>query len=263
MKKILLLCATALVALSSCCSSTKQSENRVNILAHRGFCTCEGKVVTDENSLDALRRAQEFGCMAVEFDVHLTADGKLVIRHDNKIADGLSCQESNFDDIRAFVLPFGNRIPTLHEWLEQAKTTPGLGLFLEIKNHATRERENECVRLIIEEVKAMEMESQVKYLSFSAETCDEILRINPAAKVTLNSSSLHNSMTPQAAADRGYAGISYQSPVFLNHPSWVGEAKVLGLDTFFWMVNCTYLRDIAADLGCSWITSDFYDVVKY
>jgi hypothetical protein len=29
------------------------------------------------------------------------------------------------------------------------------------------------------------------------------------------------------------------------------------------MVNSTYLRDIAEDLGVDWITTDFYDIIGY
>ena len=53
-----------------------------HILSHRGFYT-NPKV--DENSIDALREAQrlhhDMGLEACEFDVHMTADGELVVRH--------------------------------------------------------------------------------------------------------------------------------------------------------------------------------------
>ncbi|MDD7532549.1 MAG: glycerophosphodiester phosphodiesterase family protein, partial [Candidatus Cryptobacteroides sp.] len=117
MKKLLIL-FTALCVLLSCGS---QNETKVKILAHRGLCTTGVNFTTDENTLEALRRAQEEGVDGVEFDVHLTADDSLVIRHDNRIEEGLSCQGSNYEDIRAYVLPHGNRIPTLGEWLDQAK----------------------------------------------------------------------------------------------------------------------------------------------
>ena len=111
MKKFFAIFSVVILALSSCC---KQS-SKVKILAHRGNASTGSEFTTDENTLDALRRAQELNFAGVEFDVHLTADDQLVIRHDNKITDELSCQGSTFEEIRAHRLPFGNQIPTLRE----------------------------------------------------------------------------------------------------------------------------------------------------
>ena len=95
---------------------------------HRGLVSEGDRFVTDENTLDALRRAQEHRDIgAVEFDVHMTRDSQLVIRHDNRIDAGLSCQGSTLEEIKAYTLPHGNKIPTLHEWLVQARAAPGAG----------------------------------------------------------------------------------------------------------------------------------------
>lgn len=262
MKKLLILAALLAVASCSPKGTATQSE-QLNILSHRGWYTSGGERVTDENSLDALRRAQEMKCDGVEFDVHLTADDQMVIRHDNKIDETLSCQGSTFEQIRAVKLPFGNQIPTLHEWLSQAKETPEIKQFLEIKAHEDRGRENKLVEMIVEEVKAMEMEDQVSFLSFSVETCDYVLKVFPQAKVTLNGSKEALVLTPDEAKAHGYTGISYQFPLLLNHPEWSARCKELGLDNFFWMTNNTFLRHVAEELGCTWFTTDFYDLLKY
>ncbi len=57
MKKLLIL-FTALCVLLSCGS---QDKPKVKILAHRGLCTTGVNFTTDENTLEALRRAQEEG----------------------------------------------------------------------------------------------------------------------------------------------------------------------------------------------------------
>lgn len=257
MKKALIILMAAVLALSGC-----RQEKQMKILCHRGLCSTGSEFTTDENSLDALRRAQEKGVDAVEFDVHLTVDGHLVIRHDDKIANGLYCQRSSFEDIRAFVLPFGNQIPTLQEWLDQAKQTPQMKLMLEIKSHPW-EKEKELITMCLDEIRARDMLEQVQILSFSVKTLDEVLRQEPKMKVTLNSGSIHGSLTPAEVKEHGFTGASYNQVVFLNHPEWIAEFKEYGIETFFWMVNCKYLRDIAAELGCDWITSDFHDEVAY
>ena len=73
MKKFLFILSLAAVCI--CCSSP--SNQRPKVLAHRGLCTTGTEFTTDENTLDALIRAQEKGCEGVEFDVYLTADSSL------------------------------------------------------------------------------------------------------------------------------------------------------------------------------------------
>ena len=250
------------ILLLSACAQT-QSSGLLKVLAHRGLRSTGTEFTTDENSLDALKRAQERKVDGCEFDVHMTSDGQLIIRHDAKITPEVHAQKSSFEEIRAVRLPFGNQIPTLHEWLVQAKETPEILQFLEIKAHATQERENEVVAKCIEEVRSLDMMDQMFFLSFKPATCDEVLRLEPSARVMLNSSSLHNSMPPAEVKEKGYTAASYGVEVFLNHPEWVKEFREYGIETFFWMVNSTYLRDIAEKLGVDWVTTDFYDVVGY
>ena len=261
MKKYLLTILLAAALLPAC--SPQPEKTHPKVLSHRGLRTEGTEFVTDENTLDALARAQQKKVDGCEFDVHMTADGGLVIRHDAKINSTLNCQTSTLEEIRAYRLPFGNQIPTLHEWLVQAKETPEVIQFLEIKAHATQEIENAMVAKCIEEVKALDMMDQTWFLSFKPQTCDEVLRLAPEAKVLLNSSSLHHSMPPAEVAERGYKAVSYSVEVFLNHPEWVEQFREKGIQTFFWMVNSTYLRDIAEDLGVDWITTDFYDIIGY
>lgn len=50
------------------------------IVAHRG-----GAAEAPENTLSAIRRALNLGVLAVEIDVHLTADGAMVVYHDDHL----------------------------------------------------------------------------------------------------------------------------------------------------------------------------------
>ena len=219
MKKIMTILSVALLALTAC---TQQNEP-VKVLAHRGNASTGAEFTTDENTLDALKRAQERDFDGIEFDVHLTADDQLVIHHDNKIpGTDLTCQGSTFEEIRAHRLPFGHQIPTLREWLEQAKQTPHILQMLELKSHK-REREVLLITKCLEVIRELDMVDQMYMLSFKSETLDEVLR---------------------------------------QHPEWIQEFKDLGIETFFWMVNSSYLYDLAGELGFTWATTDFRDVIK-
>ena len=257
MKKIVLLLSVAFMAFTAC---TEQPAAKVKILAHRGNASTGSEFTTDENTLDALRRAQENNFDGIEFDVHLTADGELVIRHDNKIVDGLSCQGSTFEEIRAHVLPFGHQIPTLREWLEQAKQTPHIVQLLEIKSHKG-DRENELIAKSLEIIRELDMVDQMYMLSFDPKVVDEVLRQEPKMKVVLNSSSLHHSLTPAEVKEKGYTAVSYNINVILNHIEWINEFREYGIETFLWMVNTPYTYNIAKELGFTWATTDFIDAI--
>lgn len=256
MKRIIVLFAVAAMALAACTEQT----HSVKILAHRGNASIGSEFTTDENTLDALRRAQELNFDGVEFDVHLTADNQLVIRHDNKISEQLSCQGSTFDEIRAHVLPFGHQIPTLREWLEQAKKTPELKQLLEIKAHKGG-REKQLIAQSLEIIRELDMLDQMYMLSFDAAILDEVLRQEPNMKVILNSSNLHHSLTPEQVNAKGYHAVSYNINVILNHTEWIEQFRNYGIETFLWMVNTPYTYNIAKDLGFTWVTTDFYDAI--
>ena len=259
MKKTIIALMAGLMLIPAC--SNQPAKSQLKVLSHRGLRTSGTEFVTDENTLDALARAQEKKVDGCEFDVHMTADGELVIRHDAKIDATLNCQKSNFEDIRAYRLPHGNQIPTLHEWLVQAKETPEVLQFLEIKAHATQEIENVVVAKCLEEVKALDMLDQMYFLSFKPETLDEVLRLEPKARAMLNSSSLHHSLPPAEVEKRGFYAASYGVETFLNHPEWAAEFHERGIETFMWMVNSPYLKDIAERLGVDWVTTDYYDII--
>lgn len=232
-----------------------------HILAHRGYFSLNGERVTDENSIEALRRAQEAGIEAVEFDIHQTADDSLIVNHNQKINDELDCQKSTFAELRAYTLPFGNKMPTLHEWLVQASKSDGPLLYLEIKSHATPEAETKVVKAILDEVHKMGMQDRMRYLAFSHFACEEIMRLEPTAKVTLNSARMETSLTPDEAKEKGYAGISYHAKVFDKKPEWIARARELGLETYYWMVDTPELARYCKKVGVSWFTTNYYDLM--
>lgn len=95
--------------------------------AHRGF---SGRY--PENTMLAFQKALEAGCEGIEFDVHLTKDGKLVIIHDEAI-DRTSNRHGLVKDMTyeelcqvdfsyrwAGQVPF-QKIPTLEEYFELVK----------------------------------------------------------------------------------------------------------------------------------------------
>ncbi|MBE5796150.1 MAG: glycerophosphodiester phosphodiesterase [Clostridiales bacterium] len=104
--------------------------------AHRGLWNTNdpGEATRPENSLAAFRAAAEKG-YGMELDVHLTADGHLVVHHDDSLkrltGEDVVIGRSTLAQVRACHLPNGEPVPTFDELLETvAGRTP---LIVEVK----------------------------------------------------------------------------------------------------------------------------------
>ena len=89
------------------------------VLAHRGASKARR-----ENTIDAFRLAAELGSDAVELDVRGTSDGRLVVHHDARLADGRAIVDLSADDLPA-------HIPDLNAALDACS---GMWVNIEIKN---------------------------------------------------------------------------------------------------------------------------------
>jgi len=103
--------------------------SRPVVIAHRG-----ASEIAPENTLAALRVAAKLGVAAVEFDVHASRDGHIVLMHDHtlqrtttgkgRVARHRLSQLRNLDAGSWFEPRFsGEPIPTLHEALGAIGTT--------------------------------------------------------------------------------------------------------------------------------------------
>jgi glycerophosphoryl diester phosphodiesterase len=104
--------------------------SRPLVIAHRGAAGHEV-----ENSLAAFRLARRLGADAVELDVHQTADGALVVHHDEMVGPH-HIAHCSLREIREHPLKNGEAVPTLTEAL--AVILPDMAAFVEIKALAPR-----------------------------------------------------------------------------------------------------------------------------
>lgn len=112
-----------------------RDELRGRYIAHRGLHDlCNG---TPENSLAAFRQAVD-AQLAVECDVHLTADGEVVVFHDDTLTrmcgvDGI-VEQQTLAELRTYRLQNTDQtIPTLRELLELIDGR--VPLLIELKTH--------------------------------------------------------------------------------------------------------------------------------
>jgi glycerophosphoryl diester phosphodiesterase len=85
----------------------------MNIIAHRG-----ASAERPENSMAAFERALEIGVDAIEADLLVTKDGRLVARHDDLIqknGNWYYINELTFDELQEIDIGNGERVPSLEK----------------------------------------------------------------------------------------------------------------------------------------------------
>lgn len=152
------------------------------ILAHRG-----ASAYAPENSLEAFSLAIDMKADGIELDIYETADGKLVIHHDNNIKrmSGVDAKisETDFETLRSYNFSgeYGDKfgfvkIPTLAEVLELFKPTD-LTINIEMKEGSVN-----YIRAIDSLVREYKMEDRILYSSFDHFKLKRVKEINPASK---------------------------------------------------------------------------------
>lgn len=223
------------------------------VVGHRG-CRFDGPY---ENTIASFKFAQEVGVDAVEYDVNLTSDDKIIVFHGPKVpgTGDKDVRKMTFAEARKVVLPGGHQMPSLEEWFVQARKVPQVKIIMEFKAQLNKEKETLLVEKAMAQVKKEGMESQIEYTTFSEWMCAEIHRIDPKAKVIFLSSGV---FVPDAAyaKEKGYDGISYNLDAFLNRPEVAKQAKELGIETTLWLVNDYEVADWAILHDIDYISTD-------
>ena len=218
------------------------------IVAHRGYWGGNA-----QNSIASLRKAQEFGAWGSEFDLHLTADDVVVVNHDGHI-DGLKIQTSQSADVRSCPLKNNEPVPSLQEYLQQGAKNKDCVLVMELKPHATPEREDKLIEKVLEELKAQKLldPGRVAFISFSYYICRELAKKCPGFTVQY----LEGDKSPAQVHADGINGIDYHFSCFRKHPDWVTEAHALGMSVNAWTVDSAADIRQMRDLGVDQITTD-------
>ena len=241
MKKIsMILCGMMLLASSALA--------QVKVIAHRGYWNSLGAA---QNSIAAMQNAKKADVWGSEFDVHITTDGIVVVNHDDDI-QGILDDDAKYADIKNLKLANGEPIATLKSYLEAGKKLAPMQLILEIKAHQTPEREDRCVKACLDLVKAAGMEKQVDYISFSMHACEELMKLNPQARVYY----LGSDVAPEVIKQKGFAGIDYYGGAILKNPNWIKESHDLGMKVNVWTIDDMKEIQKCVDSGVDFVTTN-------
>ena len=230
MKRFLIL-AASLFAATTIFAQTQ-------VIAHRGYHAKEGSA---HNTISSLKNAQDLGTYGSECDVNETADGVLVVIHGPKHGK-YNVQQTDFATLRAQALANGETLPTLDEYLAQAKKNTATKLIIEIKNHPTPEQEARVVKNVLAAVKKYKLRKDVEYIGFSRYVCDQLVKNGPKGT--------------KVAYLNGNTGIDYNIGVMKKHPEWIKQCHDLGLTVNVWTVNDTDNLKWCIDNGVDYITTD-------
>ena len=229
---------------------------RTKVVAHRGYWNIDGGA---QNSISGLLAADNIGAWGSEFDIWQTADGVIMLNHDNNI-NGVYIQSSNYASLKDFTLSNGESYPLLRDYLTTYKEKCNkTKLILEIKQHYSDYRKARATRDAIAMIKEFGLNDYVEYISFDQYSCDEVLKQNPDAKVAFLSSGV---VDVAECARRGYTGIDLHYSAYQADPSLVAKAHELGLEVNAWTVNDEATIRQMIDMGVDIITTDYPELAQ-
>lgn len=246
--------------LSICLLFAAAAMAQPQVIAHRGFHATDGSC---RNSIASLKKAQKLGIFGSECDVNLTKDGEVLVAHGgmhpdrtiykDKDLERVDIQKSTKAKVQAIKLENGETMPTLDEYLAQAKKDKKTKLIIEVKKHATPARETEIVEKTVAKVAEYGLENQVEYIAFRPFVCEELKRLAPEeTKIAY----LNGDYTPEYVAGMGLTGIDYKFTVLKKHPKWIKQAHKLGLTVNVWTVDDEEDLRWVIEQGVDYITTD-------
>jgi glycerophosphoryl diester phosphodiesterase len=159
------------------------------VAAHRG-----GALLWPENSLLAYRNALALGVDFLETDVHLTADGEVVVLHDPTLDRTTTSQgpvrAAKLADLHGVRLKASDgsvtaeRLPTLRELLELLRPS-SVRLLLEIKVGSGRQPYDGIEEKVLALVREAGLRERVVVMAFEDDTLRRVRALDPAVRTLL------------------------------------------------------------------------------
>ena len=184
----------------------------------------------------------------------MTADSVLLVFHDAHI-NGKRIDQTPYAEFKDYRLENGEPIPTLDQYLEQAKKYPKTVLVFEMKWHSTDEIENRAIALSIEKLKAHKLFSpkRVIFISFSPNASRVLAQSAPGFTVQYLGS---DRRPAQVAAELGMNGVDTWFKTMLDDATWYPEARKLGMSVNTWTVNNADQMETLFEMGVDQLTTD-------
>ena len=211
--------------------------DKMEIVAHRGYSGA-----APESTVAAVEAAVEHQADAIEFDMHVTKDGQLVVMHDDtvdrttngkgRIKDLAFAQIRKLDAGSKFSPKFkGERVPTLDEVLQAAK---GRVLYSEIKGGWTQSDVQKMVKKIV----AAGYEQKDLMEAFDYQNFIYVRKFSKTVKLgfLVQDMNQYNRALDLAMQD-GNAVLLVNYKMLLADPSLITRGRAKGIDVGCWTVD--------------------------
>jgi len=241
------------------------------VAAHRG-----GAALWPENSLLAFRSALALGVDALELDLHLTADGEVVVLHDptlERTSTGRGAvRDARLADLASVRLkmPEGaataERVPTLAQVLDLAAQSSS-ELLPEIKVDAHRQRYDGIEEKVLALIRARGLLARTTIQAFQADTIRRLRELEPTARTMflVGRGDVERDRARPAEAVRRARELG-ATDLGMNHRLIDGDvvaaARAAGIRLAAWTVNDESDIRRVIDLGVDLVMSDRPDLAK-
>lgn len=226
------------------------------IIAHRGAHT-DGAT---ENSIAALKKAMDANYYGIELDLWITTDGKLIVHHDGEV-NGIVFYQRTYDQIKDIKLANGESLPTFDSFISTYKEKMAAStskLIIEIKTHLTTQSNRAAIDKAMAMVEEAGIKDRVEYIAFSYDNCKYILSQQPDAIVGY----LSGNLAPATVLAQGIKSIDYSTGAYASNPTWIKEARKLGMIVNVWTVNSAPEMINYMAQGVDYITTDNPELLR-
>ncbi len=241
------------------------------IAAHRG-----GAALAPENSLRAFRNALALGADFLEFDLHMTRDGEVVVIHDPTLERTTTARGAVRDLTRAELAAARLRardggvteepVPTFAELLDLAVPT-AVAILPEIKNGPARARYDGIEAKVLALLRARGMLGRATVQAFEVETIRRLRALEPSLRTMLLVG--RGRVEQERAAPRDavrWAAEVGATDLGMDHrfidAEVVAAARTAGVRLSAWTVNDEADLRRAIGLGLDVIMTDRPDLLK-
>lgn len=233
------------------------------VVAHRGNSS-----VAPQNTLAAFEAAWRAGADSIELDVQLTADGEVVVIHDDTLdattdgsgrLDALPLADVRAADAGSWFAPAyaGQRVPTFAEVVDFLVTHPGIDLLLEVKG----DWGPDDVRKVTEPVLRAGLADRVIGQSFWPSTVASLQKVAPDLRRGLLVAETSEGLLA-LCAELGVMTCNPAGTVLLAQPGLVAELHGAGLEVMVWTLNEPEQWALALEVGVDAVITDRPDRLR-
>lgn len=222
----------------------------VRVIAHRG-----ASAAAPENTIEAFRLARELGADWVELDARRTADGVVVVHHDDHLADGRSIVELARAELPAHVCDLTDALDAC----------AGMSVNIEIKNWPDDRDFDDTFAVagfVVAEAGRRGSHGEVLVSCFHRPTLDRVRELDPAVPTAFLHHHEPRSWDELAADVAGAGHVALHPWDGVVDVELVAAAKEHGLDVNVWTVDDPDRMAELVALGVDGLCTNVPDVAR-